>query len=43
MKVIYSEAVKDIKSATEFCSVNKIIPKIVIVVWEEEEDDIEFN
>jgi len=34
-KTTYSQVVKDIKSAKEFCNLNKIKPEMVIVVWNE--------
>ena len=34
-KTTYSQVVKDIKSAEEFCNLNKITPEMVIVVWNE--------
>jgi len=34
-KTTYSQVVKDIKSAKEFCDLNKITPEMVIVVWNE--------
>jgi len=33
----YTQGVKDLKSAQEFCKLNAITPKIIVVVWEEEE------
>jgi hypothetical protein len=37
MKTKYSEVVKDLESAKEFCKVNKIKPTEVVILWEEEE------
>jgi hypothetical protein len=38
MKIKYSQVVKDLESAKQFCSVNKIEPTEVIILWEEDED-----
>ena len=36
VKMILIEFVKDIKSAKEFLELNKIKPKGIIVIWEED-------
>lgn len=35
----FSEVLKDLQSAKEFCKMNKIDPTEIIILWEEELDD----
>lgn len=35
MKTKYAQLVKDLKSAKEFCEVNKITPEEIIITWYE--------
>lgn len=37
MKTKYSEVVKDLKSAEEFCKINLIEPSEIVILWYEEE------
>jgi len=39
IKIKYSEVVKDLESAKEFCNVNHITPTEVVILWEEDEND----
>lgn len=35
----YSEVVDSLESAKDFCNVNKIKPYMVLVIWNEEEEE----
>ena len=41
--MLLSEVIKDLKSAKEFVKVNKIKPKMIIVVWEVDDEIIYRN
>ena len=38
-ELLFSEVVKDLKSAKEFCKLNKIKPFAVVILWLEENDE----